>query len=89
MACSTASSAAETTTSVVLTATSRTLSVRHEAFSIYSNPCAYLQANLLPLISADASIPASASYTCSLDSISVLSSGKRLYLFTLVASWTE
>lgn len=75
--------------SVSSTEVTKTISVSFQTFDTLSSPCDYLTTQLSSRIKAECLLPVSAVLSCSLISFSILSDAKRIYKWTVTATWTE
>ena len=85
----TASATPVLTVSVTGTTCTRSASVQQTTFDVYVDPCAALLSVLADQVRVDMSVPATSVLTCALVSVTVLSDGRRVYIWDVTATWTE
>lgn len=74
---------------VLSTSYMRTARVSQETFDVYLDACLYLNSYLISEVLTEMHAPSSAATTCSLQSVSILSDGRRRYIWNVTATWTE
>jgi len=80
---------ASLSTMVTDTTVSKTAAVVLETFDSLSDPCAFLQDQLLDQILLELGAPSGSSLSCSVDSVSILDNARRQYRWTVSTTWME
>lgn len=74
---------------VLSTSYTRMSRVSQETFDVYLDACSYLSTYLIAEVLTAMSAPLDAMTACSLQSVSILSDGRRRYIWNVTATWTE